>query len=243
MQQPNVSISRSTPSATPEIGDSARQPALGLGPTGRVHRTTLPDNRALWESVNAVEFSSRGSSRREVYRAVAYFASLTDERVCFASVSNLAKRASLGTTATRSQLRALERDGFIETEGGRSGGRSGTRYRLSTQRVSVPNPTLTVAQPNADRWVNPTLTVAEEVIKEGTEEVQAAAAAVPDRYTCSGCGRSWPKSKGPVCYQCGKSVLRSGKLDEYADRLAHQRLANTTVLSSSLPLAATGKVT
>ena len=134
--------------------------------------STLPDNRAFWESVNAVEFSSRGLTRQQVYRAVAYFVSLTDARVCFASVSTLAQRARLGTTATRSQLRALERDGYIETDGSRSGGRSATRYRLSTQRVSVPNPTLSVAQPNAERWVNPTLNVAEEVIEEGTKEVQ-----------------------------------------------------------------------
>ena len=160
-------LSDSHVSATHEIGDSSRQQTLGLGPTGRVHKSTLPDNRAFWESVNATEFTSRGSSRREVFRAVAYYASLTDARVCFASVATLAKRASLGTTATRSQLRALELGGYIETQGERSGGRSGTRYRLPAHR---PNPTLTVAQPNAYRWVNPTLTVAEEVIEEGTEE-------------------------------------------------------------------------
>ena len=161
--------------ATPEKAGTDRQQTLPVGPTGQVHRgraSTLPDNRAFWESVNAVEFSSRGLTRQQIYRAVAYFVSLTDARVCFASVATLAKRASLGTTATRSQLRALERDGYIETDGSRSGGRSATRYRLSTQRVSVPNPTLSVAQPNAERWVNPTLNVAEEVIEEGTKEVQ-----------------------------------------------------------------------
>ena len=183
MQNVARSIPPFTPStATPEIGDTNRQGTLPVGPTGRVHKSTLPDNRAFWESVNAVEFTARGPSRREVYRAVAYFASMTDARVCFASVATLAKRASLGTTATRSQLRALERDGYIEADGGRSGGRSATRYQLSTQRVSVPNPTLTVAQPNAYRWVNPTLTVAEEVKEEGTEEEVQAAASDPGTY-------------------------------------------------------------
>ena len=180
----NIAIVSPEPTtvSTPSIDDSEAQGTLHLGPTGVVHKSTLPDNRAFWESVNAVEFASRGSSRREVYRAVAYFASLTDARVCFASVATLAKRASLGTTATRSQLRALERDGYIETDGSRSGGRSATRYRLSTQRVSVPNPTLSVAQPNAYRWVNPTLTVAEEVKEEGTEEEVQAAASDPGTY-------------------------------------------------------------
>ena len=160
---PNVARSItpfSSSPATPEKAGTDRQQTLPVGPTGQVHRgraSTLPDNRAFWESVNAVEFSSRGLTRQQVYRAVAYFVSLTDARVCFASVSTLAQRARLGTTATRSQLRALERDGYIETDGSRSGGRSATRYRLSTQRVSVPNPTLNVAK---------------EVIEEGTKEVQ-----------------------------------------------------------------------
>ena len=165
-----------TPFTPPSIGDTDPQRTLGLGP-GRVHRggkSAVPDNTQFWKTVNAVEFSSRGVTRQQVFRTVAWFASLTDKRVCFASVESLAKKARLGTTATRAQLRALERDGYIETDGQRSGGRSATRYRLSTLRVSVPNPTLSVAQPNAERCVNPTLSVAYKEIEEGTEvqEVQ-----------------------------------------------------------------------
>ena len=146
MTRQNAAIlSEVSPSATPVQPEPDRQRTLPVGPTGRVLRSTLPDNRAFWETVNAVEFASRGVTREKVFRTVAYFASLTDARVCFASVETLAKRARLGTTATRSQLRALERDGYIETDGGRSGGRSATHYRLSTQRVSVHNPTLSVA--------------------------------------------------------------------------------------------------
>ena len=201
------SIPEISPSTTHEIDPPDRQRTLPVGPTGRVHRSTLPDNRAFWESVNAVEFSSRGVTRQQVFRAVAWFASMTDARVCFASVATLAKKARLGTTATRAHLRALERDAYIETDGGRSGGRAGTRYRLSTQRVSVPNPTLSVAQPNAQRCVNPTLSVAEEVIEEGIEEVQAAPLPVQKtgqkgpRHECV-CGNTWPESFGPVCFQC-----------------------------------------
>ena len=92
--------------------------------------------------------STRSSSRlavrprSAVYRAVAYFASLTAERVCFASVATIAGRAALGAggEATQRQLRALEVDGHIEAVGGRSGGRNTTRYRLI---LAVPNPTPT----------------------------------------------------------------------------------------------------
>ena len=228
MQTNAQSISEISPSTTHEIGDSVHQGTLPVGPTGRVHKSTLPDNRAFWESVNAVEFTSRGVTRQQVFRAVAFFCALTDARVCFASVATLAKKARLGTTATRAQLRALERDAYIETDGGRSGGRSATHYRLSTQRVSVPNATLSVAQPNAQRCVNPTLSVAEEVKKEVSEERTGAQPTQNyrsngtdnplDRYTCH-CGNSWPKSHGPVCFQCHKSVLPGSRLQtEYAAR-------------------------
>ena len=228
MRNATCSISEIAPFTTPEIDGPQRQGVLPVGPTGRVHKSTLPDNRAFWESVNAVEFTSRGVTRQQVFRAVAFFCALTDARVCFASVATLAKKARLGTTATRAQLRALERDAYIETDGGRSGGRSGTRYRLSTQRVSVPNPTLSVAQPNAERCVNPTLSVAEEVKKEVSEERTSAQPIQdsgsngsdnqPDRYTCP-CSNSWPKTHGPVCFQCHKSVLSGSRLQrEYGDR-------------------------
>ena len=228
MQTNAQSISEISPSTTHEIGDSVHQGTLPVGPTGRVHKSTLPDNRAFWESVNAVEFTSRGVTRQQVFRAVAFFCALTDARVCFASVATLAKKARLGTTATRAQLRALERDAYIETDGGRSGGRSATHYRLSTQRVSVPNATLSVAQPNAQRCVNPTLSVAEEVKKEVSEERTGAQPTQnygsngtdnpPDRHTCH-CGNSWPKSHGPVCFQCHKSVMPGSRLQtEYAAR-------------------------
>ena len=171
MRQENQSVSPNfSPVATPS---QDRQQALGLGP-GRVHRggkTSLPDNTQFWKTVNAVEFSSRGVTRQEVYRAVAWFVALTDHRLCFAAVETIAEQARLGTTATRAHLRALERDGFIETEGDRSKGRSTTCYRLSNPTLSVANPTLSD--------FNPTLSVAKEVIEEGTEEEVQAAALLP----------------------------------------------------------------
>ena len=133
--------------------------------------------------------------------------------MCFASVATLAKKARLGTTATRAQLRALERDAYIETDGGRSGGRSATHYRLSTQRVSVPNPTLSVAE-EVKKEVSEERTGAQPTQNYGSNGTDNP----PDRYTCH-CGNSWPKSHGPVCFQCHKSVLPGSRLQtEYAAR-------------------------
>ena len=171
----NQSISENPAFTTPKIDGTERQGTLPVGPTGRVHRggkSALPDNKAFWESVNAVEFSGRGVTRQEVYRAVAWFVALTEKRLCFAAVETIAEQARLGTTATRAHLRALERDGYIETKGDRSKGRSTTCYRLTKMaKEQRTNPTLNVANPTLSDF-NPTLSVAKEVIEEGTEEVQ-----------------------------------------------------------------------
>ena len=74
------------------------QPGLPTGPIGVVARgapKTPPDNSTFWPEVNAVEFDQRGTGRREAYRAVAFYCSLTAERVCFASMASKAIRAGL----------------------------------------------------------------------------------------------------------------------------------------------------
>ena len=173
MGQENQIVSPNfTPVATPS---QDRQRTLPTGPTGVVHRggkSALSDNTQFWKTVNAVEFSSRGSSRRDVYRSVAWYVSLTDERVCFASVGTIAERAGLKATATRSQLRALERGGYIEVEGGRGGGRSGTRYRLTDKRLSTFEANAQRCPPQRSALPTPTLSVADQVIEEVIEEVQ-----------------------------------------------------------------------
>ena len=176
--------------STPKTGTPGQpEPQhLGLGPTGRVHRggrasSGIPDNEAFWKTVNAVTFpSSRGSGRRSVYRAVAWHVALTDERVCFASVETISKRADMGATQARVHLHALVEDGYLVVEGKRSGGRNATSYCMTNQAgnggthlVSTPNPPVTVSQPSGYRSVNPPVTGA-EVVSEVVKEVQAAAA-------------------------------------------------------------------
>ena len=107
-------------------------------PTGPVGLKKLPDNRDFWATVNAVTFTQRGTGRREVYRAIAYYAGLTTDRECFAAGETIAQRATLSWKATRRQIHALERGEYIEAIGGHSKGRNGTRYRLV---LPPPNPT------------------------------------------------------------------------------------------------------
>ena len=235
----NVSISAST-----HLHATPKQPALPTGPTGVVHRggvSKLPDNRAFWNYVNAVDFSSRGSGRRSVYRAVALLASPKEERVCYAAVKTIAKKANMGATQTRVHLQALEKDGYLVVEGKRSGGRNATSYRMTTLQSTAPNPPVTVSQPSGYRSVNPPVTGAEVVNEVGTKEVQAAAPLpVPDRkgvdekpkaetvkltrHVCLICKHSWPGRFDKTCYQCngkrstaGLAAPVPGKYDDLED--------------------------
>ena len=57
----NAQIIPETPAQfSTKIQSPDPQRTLGLGPTGVIHKPKFPDNKAFWESVNAVEFSSRG---------------------------------------------------------------------------------------------------------------------------------------------------------------------------------------
>ena len=187
------------PVATPQIADTERQGTLHIGPTGRVHKggkSALPDNEEFWKTVNAVEFTSRGVTRQEVYRAVAWHVALTEKRICFAAVETIAEKARLGTTATRAHLRALERDGYIETEGDRSKGRSTTCYRLTKMaKQQRTNPTLSD--------FNPTLSVAYKGIEKGTEkEVQQRTVGKPtETFKMAEKGRSRLRSSPHTAQQ------------------------------------------
>ena len=145
----------------------------------RGRRAEIPENGEFWNAVNAVTFEARGAGRRAVYRAVAYYASLTTARQCFASVATIAKRAGLCERATRSQLRALERDGHLQAVGGRSGGRHGTRYTLTSEAC---NPAVSVSQPGSKCRVNPAVS-APEVGKERKGAFKATAFFSPEVST------------------------------------------------------------
>ena len=103
------------------------------------------DNSQFWEEVNAVKFGAYGTGRRTAYRAIAFYISLTSERVCFASMQTKADRAGLTVRAMRYQHRALEASGHIEPVDGVSGGRLATRYRLVLPAPNYANPAKSAA--------------------------------------------------------------------------------------------------
>ena len=133
MQQPNVIISRSTPATTPEIGDSARQPALGLGPTGRVHRggsAAVP-----WAKRCALTKTGSPSSKL-LFMVLASYVNGPDE-AAWPSQSTLAEMTGLTARGVRNATKQLESAGLIRVDQG--GGDKSIRYWL-TPEVSSPLP-------------------------------------------------------------------------------------------------------
>ena len=166
------------------VGAEPRQ--ITLGPTHIVLRG-LPDNREFWKVVNAVAFTSqRGAGRRAVYRAVAYYAALTDARTCYASVATMANRAGLGTSATREQLRALERNGDIEGIGNCRGANKPAVYTLTVLNRGQRLP------------------LTKKVIKN----VRTTTYTPRERVSCETHGRSWFKADGRHCFECAQARMK-----------------------------------
>ena len=157
---------------------------LTFGPSHIVSRW-LPDNREFWRIVNAVKFTQRGAGRRAVYRAVAYYAALTDARTCYASVATMANRAGLGTSATREQLRALERNGDIEGIGNCRGANKPAVYTLTVLNRGQRLP------------------LTKKVIKN----VRTTTYTPRARVSCETHGRSWFKADGLHCFECAQARM------------------------------------
>ncbi len=164
----------------------ALQPALPTGPIGvAARRRPLPDNyEANWRAVNAVQFTSRGSGRRSVWREVARRALVTDALECFAALENMAAEIGMSVNAYRRHMQALESAGMIEVIGGRSGGRRPTRYRIALPL----NPPVTGG-------LNPPVTGPEEVLNH-------------DRRAATGEGR--PSGRRP---STGRRAALAPKID------------------------------
>ena len=178
--------------ASPQIDDPEPQGTL---PTGVVKHSDRPDNTKFWSAVRKAKTAVMDRPgrvdtlklRRDILDRVMVYCSLTQDRVCYASVAKIAKKERAGTTSTRGHLRALERDGFLEAVGSRKGGRkTPTTYRpgpwfLHADEPDV-NPTDYERKPNGLRAVNPTDSVAKYLVPKSTYGKKAAAATTADTH-------------------------------------------------------------
>ena len=206
-----------SPQTSPNIERTDEPRQLTTGPTGIASRS-LPDNRGFWPVVNAKTFRQRGSGRRNAYRAVAYYCSLSDERVCTAAVDTQAERADLSPKAMRRQLQGLLAEGAILAEGGVSRGGLPTRYRLPDDVYNPPvkgrptlpsrpsNPPFKAVQPSLKGRVNPPL----KGVNKGNIKSTKNTAALRAREVCNVCQYSWPAEYGKDCYLCLKAKAQAG---------------------------------
>ena len=193
----SISPGFTPPPTTHEIGDSVHQGTLPVGPTGKVY---LGGGGVPWAKRCALTQTESPSSKL-LFMVLASFVNGPDE-AAWPSQSTLATMTGLTARGVRNATKQLEASGRIRVE--RMGGDRGIRYWLEAEVSSpeVPNEGTkrsTGAQPTLDSGSN------------GSDNQL-------DRYTCP-CGNSWPKSHGPVCFQCHKSVQKSGRLQsQYAAR-------------------------
>ena len=201
-----------TPPTTHEIGDSVHQGTLPVGPTGKVY---LGGGGVPWAKRCALTQTESPSSKL-LFMVLASFVNGPDE-AAWPSQSTLATMTGLTARGVRNATKQLEAAGRIRVE--RMGGDRGIRYWLEAE---VSSPSRRKSVPVEAEVSSP------EVTNEGTKRSTGAQPTQDsgsygsdnqlDRYTCS-CGNSWPKSHGPVCFQCHKSVQKSGRLQsQYAAR-------------------------
>ena len=136
--------------------DPARQPRQVPLPTGPTHiaaRSRTPEqvesNRAFMAAAGRVEFGRYENTRRAVWIAFAYFASLGLERICYATVEHIAERAKVsGRTVQRHILALAHRDLlYAET---RVGGHTPTVWKVLIREEAPGGPGVTRCHPRGD---------------------------------------------------------------------------------------------
>ena len=134
------------PRDEPDEPDELHQGELHQGelPTGPTHvaarrsKDQLASARKFIAAAGRVKFDRGRATLRDVWMAVAYYASLGagPERVCFAQVKTLADKALLSERTIRTHLAALAGHGLIQTNS-RGGGHAPTKWSISEFSLHV----------------------------------------------------------------------------------------------------------
>ncbi len=134
-----------TPETDPDV-DEPDEPEQGHLPTGPTHvaaRSTpkrtaaqLASARAFMAAAGHVKFDRGRATLKAVWMTFAYYASLGDGRVCFASIKTLADRALVSTATARRHVGALVARGLIKTDN-RKGGHKPTTWTVHAFSPSV----------------------------------------------------------------------------------------------------------
>ena len=127
------------PRDEPDEPDGLQQGELPAGPThvaARRSKDQLASARKFLAAAGRVKFDRGRATLRDVWMAVAYYASLGDGRVCFASLTTLSKQALVSVRTVRYHLVTLAALGLIQTDN-RTGGHAPTKWSISEFSPSV----------------------------------------------------------------------------------------------------------
>ena len=131
------------PGPDPDTPDAPEQGHLPTGPSHVVARGTpkrtaaqLDSARTFLGAAGKVAFSQGQATLKAIWMTFAYYASLGDGRVCFASIETLAKRALVSPATVRRHVGVLVALGRIHTDH-RKGGHAPTTWDRLPVRVST----------------------------------------------------------------------------------------------------------
>ena len=144
-QDRGICVPQTAPAAPdPDVDepDDPEQAELPTGPTHVAARGTprtkdqLASARAFLAAAGRVKFDRGRATLKAIWMAVAYRASLGDDRKCFASLKTLSTQALVSKRTARRHLVTLAALGLIHTDN-RAGGHAPTHWFISEVSPSV----------------------------------------------------------------------------------------------------------
>lgn len=154
---------------------------LSFGPTlvQRPNRTPEQEagNRDFLAAAGRVVFKRTEATLHAVWMAISYYASLGDDRVCFAKIEHIGDKARCSNRTVQRQLARLVERGLLTTDN-RKGGHISTRWRVSLPADVAPG--VTPCHPRGD-IVSPDIRdLRRDLVKRNPDAVATKASPPPN---------------------------------------------------------------
>ena len=160
-------------------------------------------NRDFLAGAGRVEFGRHEATLQGIWMALAYFASLSDHRICYATVEHLGERARRSGRTVRRHLPALMARGLVQCSDRKGGHTPSTWFIVLPQSVRA----------GRTRCPSRAETMSAEV-REVRKKEKKSTSSSGARNFCENCTNDWPASYGPKCHTCGYNPSTRLRVDE-----------------------------